>query len=174
MDPNISFQKCFFYPLLLIEAFSKRHPEWKGKVHVINGDRIKLSGNAQHNFLSSLSLFHASRIILYPRKTIHTALKEHRSACFFTHQWNNEYNYMTLELLYCNYPVLHNSEGWSSYGYYYSINEWEKAIERVYQAISAHQVNRHIYQTHAAQLIWKHSVHHPRIQERWRTILADI
>ena len=174
MDPNISFQKCFFYPLLLLEAYSKRHPEWKGKVHVINGDRIKLSGNAQNTFLSSLSLFHASRIVLYPRKTIHVALKEHRSACFLTHQWNNEYNYMTLELLYCNYPILHNSEGWSPYGYYYSINEWEKAIERVHQAISAHRVNRYIYQTHAAQLIWKHSVHHPRIQERWRAILADI
>ena len=174
MDPNISFQKCFFYPLLLLEAYSKKHPEWKGKIHVINGDRIKMSGNAHHTFLSSLSLFHASRIILYPRKTIHTALKEHRSACFFTHQWNNEYNYMTLELLYCNYPILHNSEGWSPYGYYYSINQWEKAIEQVHRAISAHQVNRYIYQTHAAQLIWKHSVHHPRIQERWRAILADI
>ena len=29
MDPNISFQKCYFYSLLLIEAFSKKYKEWR-------------------------------------------------------------------------------------------------------------------------------------------------
>ena len=173
-DPNISFQKCFFYSLLLAEAFSKQYPEWKGKVHVINGDRIQLSANANQSFLSSLSLFHQKRIHLYPRKTIHTIMKEHRSACFLTHQWNNEYNYMTLELMYCNYPILHNSEGWANYGYYYSINQWEKAIETLHQTLMHHQEKIGVYRTHTAQLSWKHSIHHPRIQERWRTILHDI
>jgi len=78
---------------------------------------------------------------------------------------------MTLELLYANYPILHNSEGWSNYGYHYSINEWEKAIQTLANAIQNHQENMYMYQTHAARLIWKHSVHRPDIQRRWKELL---
>lgn len=172
MDPNISFQKYSFYTLLLAEAFSKKYPEWKGKIHVINGDRLKLSANAYNHFLGSLSLWKNDRIKLTGRKNIHTILKENRSACFLTHQWNNDYNYMTLELLYCNYPILHNSEGWAPYGYHYSINEWDKAIQTLFHALSTHKNHLKAYQTHATNLIWKHSIHNPVIQERWRPFLS--
>ncbi len=171
MDPSISFQKCTFYSLLLIEAFSKKYPEWNGKVHIINGDRLKLCLNSCHYVLPSLSLYKSGRIHLYGRKRIHEILKEHRSACFITHQWNNDYNYLTLELLYCNYPIIHNSEGWSNYGYYYSINEWDKAIETLYNALCNHKENLNIYKSHSANLIWKHSLHNPSIQSRWKKIL---
>jgi hypothetical protein len=171
MDPNISFQKCTFYSLLLAEAFYRKYPEWNGTVHVINGDRLKISSNANNNLLPSLSLHRAGRVKLYDRKKIHTILQENRSACFMTHQWNNDYNYMALELFYANYPILHNSEGWSTYGYHYSIDEWDKAIETLANAVQHHQENMNIYKTHAARLIWKHSVHNPDIQRRWKELL---
>ena len=172
MDPNISFQKCSFYSLLLAEAYSKAHPEWKGQVIVINGDRLKLSSNAYNHLVLNLGLWKAGRIQLFGRKTIHTILKENPSACFITHQWNNDYNYMTLELMHCQYPILHNSEGWSAYGYHYSINAWDKAIEKMHHAFSKHQDHLAAYKTHAANLIWRHCIHHPEVQERWRAILA--
>ena len=171
MDPNISFQKCSFYSLLLVEAFSRKYPEWRGKVQVINGDRLQLEMNSFNFVLPSLSLWRGGRIVLQGRKNIHTILKENRSACFMTHQWNNDFNYMTLELLYCNYPILHNSEGWDQFGYHYSIDKWGAAIETLRLALQSHRDNMNIYKTHAANLIWKHSVHNPDIQAEWRTIL---
>lgn len=171
MDPNISFQKCYFYSLLLCEAFSKKYSEWRGKVHIINGDRLKMEMNSNNLVLPSLTLYNNHRIVLHSRKSIHTILKEHKSSCFITHQWNNDFNYMTLELLYCNYPILHNSEGWDKFGYYYSINKWDEAIETLYNALANHKINLNIYKTHAANLIWKHSLHNPEIQSEWKSIL---
>jgi hypothetical protein len=171
MDPNISFQKCFFYSLLLCEAFSKKYTNWKGSVHIINGDKLKLEPNSLNFILPSLSLYKNNRIILHPRKSIHTILNDHRSSCFITHQWNNDFNYMTLELLYCNYPILHNSDGWDNFGYNYSINKWNEAIETLYNALVNHKENLNIYKTHAANLIWKHSPHNPEIQKEWKSIL---
>ena len=171
MDPNISFQKCYFYSLLLIEAFSKKYKEWRGKVQIINGDRLKLDANSYNAVLPSLSLYRDDRIVLHSRKTIHIILKDHPSSCFITHQWNNDFNYMTLELLYCNYPILHNSEGWDKFGYVYSIDKWAEAIETMYGALKDHKENLNIYKTHAANLIWKHSVHNPEIQAEWQTII---
>lgn len=172
MDPNISFQKCYFYSLLLAEAFARRHPEWKGKVIVINGDRINIQARGRNVVLPSLSLYRSGRVVLTGRKNIHTILKENRSACFLTHQWNNDFNYMTLELLYCHYPILHNSEGWKEFGYSYSIDRWEEALDTLYQAMRHHSENLPIYKTHTANLLWKHSIHHPAIQAEWRTHLS--
>lgn len=67
-DPSISFQKCTFYSLLLIEAFSKQFPEWKGHVHLINGDRMMLSSHSINNIFPSLTLYKAKRITCYSRK----------------------------------------------------------------------------------------------------------
>ena len=166
MDPNISFQKCYLYSLLLVEAFYKKYPQWTGKVHIINGDKINLVPH-NHSFISSLSV----KIVCHPRKNIHTILKEHRSACFITHQWNNDFNYMTLELMYCNYPILHNSEGWDNFGYFYDINKWDNAIETLYNAVYHHKENINIYKSHTANLVWQHSIHNPAIQSEWRSIL---
>lgn len=171
MDPNISFQKCYFYSLLLCEAFSKKYPEWQGKVQIINGDKIKIDANSFNFVLPSLTLYKKNRIVLHGRKNIHTILRDHRSSCFITHQWNNDFNYMTLELLYCNYPVLHNSEGWDKFGYVYSINKWDEAIETMYNAFKNHKYNMNIYKTHAANLIWTHSIHNPEVQSAWKKIL---
>jgi hypothetical protein len=172
MDPNISFQKCYFYSLLLAEAFARRHPAWKGNVIVVNGDRITMQARARNVVLPSLSLYRTGRLVLTGRKNIHTILKENRSACFLTHQWNNDFNYMTLELLYCHYPILHNSEGWKDYGYSYSVDRWDEAVETLYLAMSRHRENLAVYQTHAANLMWKHSIHHPAIQAEWRAHLS--
>lgn len=171
MDPNISFQKCSFYSLLLIEAYSKKYPEWRGKVQVINGDRLQLNATAFNFVLPSLTMYTSGRIVLHGRKKIHTILKENRSACFMTHQWNNDYNYMTLELMYCNYPILHNSDGWNNFGYHYSINAWDKAVETLHHALAFHNERLTIYKTHATNLIWKHCIHNPVIQEQWKALL---
>lgn len=168
MDPNISFQKSFFYSLLLVEAYYKKHPEWNGKVHIINGDKINITPNAKNFILPSL---HFDRIVLHDRKNIHTILKEHKSACFITHQWNNDFNYNTLELMYCNYPILHNSEGWNNFGYYYDINKWDDAIQTLHDALTQHNANLNIYKSHTANLVWKHSIHNPEIQSEWISII---
>lgn len=80
---------------------------------------------------------------------------------------------MTLELLYCNYPILHNSDGWSNFGYHYSVNQWDKAIETMYKSLTNHKENLNIYKTHAANLIWKHSIHNPSIHTRWKVLLES-
>lgn len=171
MDPNISFQKYAFYPLLLAEAYHRAHPEWTGRVYVYNGDRLKLSANALNRFLPSLRLYRAGRVALLGRHTLHEILAGHPSACFLTHQWNNAYNYMLLETMYCDYPVVHNSDGWMTYGYSYSIDRWSDAVETVHRAVTGHRENLAVYRAHTANLVWNHSIHCPAIRERWRAIL---
>lgn len=172
MDPNISFQKASFYSLLLAEAYHKWCPEWKGNVIIINGDRLEINSNSKNFILKNLSLFQQGRIKLFGRKSIHTVLSENPSATFITCQWNNAFNYMTLELMYSGFPIVHNSDGWEAFGYNYSINDWDNAIKTLHNALKDHSTNIGIYKSHASNLIWKHSIHNPEIQTQWKQILS--
>ncbi len=172
MDPNISFQKASLYSLLLAEAYHKKYPEWLGNVIIVNGDRLNLNSNSKNFILENLSLFKEKRIKLFGRKSIHTVLSENPSAIFITCQWNNAFNYMTFELMYCGFPIVHNSDGWESFGYNYSINKWDEAIETLHNALKDHNQNKHIYKVHTNNLLWKHSIYNPDIQKDWKQILS--
>jgi hypothetical protein len=172
MDPNISFQKASLYSLLLAEAYHKKYPEWLGNVIIINGDRLNLNSNSKNFILENLSLFKEKRIKLFGRKSIHTVLSENPSATFITCQWNNAFNYMTFELMYCGFPIVHNSDGWEAFGYNYSINKWDEAIETLHNALKNHNQNKHIYKVHTNNLLWKHSIYNPDIQKDWKQILS--
>ncbi len=172
MDPNISFQKASLYSLLLAEAYHKKYPEWLGNVIIINGDRLNLNSNSKNFILENLSLFKQKRIKLFGRKSIHTVLSENPSATFITCQWNNAFNYMTFELMYCGFPIVHNSDGWEAFGYNYSINKWDEAIETLHNALKNHNQNKHIYKVHTNNLLWKHSIYNPDIQKDWKQILS--
>jgi hypothetical protein len=172
-DPNISFQKSYFYSLLLAEAFYKDYPEWKGNIILINGDKLQLQINATHFILENLSLYKENRVKLLPRQPIYDTLDNNKSSIFITHQWNNAFNYMTLELMYRGFPVLHNSDGWEDFGYYYSINNWNKAKELLYNTMRYHKDNISLYKSHTNLLLWKHSIHNPDIQSSWKTIIES-
>jgi hypothetical protein len=174
MDPNISFQKCAFYPVLLVEAYSRKYPEWKGALHIINGDRLHINSHAKNHLLPALTLHQQGRIHYSSRMRIHEILAKHRSACFITHQWNNDYNYMTLELMYCQYPILHNSEGWKDYGYSYSIDRWEEAIQTLHLALTQHHCQLAVYKSHTAHLLQRHSIYDSEVRRRWKEIVETV
>lgn len=174
MDPNISFQKSYFYPLLLTEAFYRKYPNWKGNVIIYNGDRLNYQNHFKASVLPNLTLNKDNKIKYNGRKTINQIFEEYPSSLFITHQWNNSFNYMTFELMYREYPLLHNSDGWEDYGYHYSINNWDKAIDTLYNAIKNHRQNLNIYRSHAQQLIWNHSMYNPEIRNEWLKIIESL
>ena len=91
-------------------------------------------------------------------------------ATFLLHQVNNEYNYMTLELLYNNYPVLHNSDSWKEYGYYYKGSSLDSVYKQIIKTYN-HENSIETYKAHAKTLIWTHSPYNPSVQEKWNKIL---
>ena len=173
MDPTISFQKSYLFSLLLAESLSIKYPEWKGNVILINGERIKMMSHTRNNVLSNLKLYKEGRIIFKERQNILTIMKENYNATFITNQWCNDFNYATLELMHCGFPILHNSEGWDNIGYYYSTNKWEEAITLLVNILQTHAENISIYNTQVKSLLWHHSIYNPDIQHKWKEIIES-
>ena len=165
-EPNISFQKTALVPLLLAEAYYRGHPSWKGRVFVQNSERLLVTP-FWNRIVESLSLFLDGRIMFSGRKSILELVQEHEGAIFICHQLTNEYNYMTLELLYLGVPVFHTSKSWSSYGHYYSVDQWLNAVQMLEEVIGEERVV-----CTQSDLLWRLSPENPVIQEDWAKLLA--
>ena len=172
MEPNISFQKSAVVPLLAIEQWYRASGrKWRGKVVVVNGERMGHSPHFKESIQTSLDIFKDGRVELIDRRDIMTVMKTWPSALFVLHQFNNEYNYMALELLHCGFPVVHNSGAWAAFGYTYEGNNVHTAAEQIQAAWNLHSERLEAYRAHAAALIWRHSPYNPEVHAAWEALI---
>ena len=171
-EPNISFQKMFLFPLLLANEYAMTHPEWKGKIHLMNMDNIKYNSHAMNNVLSSLYLWKEGRILLEGRKSICEMMKDYNGSVFLCHQWANDFNYMTFELMSCGFPVLHNSSCWREYGYAWNEDKWDESLITLDGAIKSHGKNMSIYKGHAVLLSQDYSIYNYHTRAEWSELLV--
>lgn len=171
-EPNLGFQKCFFIPLLIASNFAKKYSEWKGNIKIYNTHNFDKTNNFRQNILPLLQI-PESRIQYFFRFSILEIIEKNQGAIFIGHQINNEYNYMTLELMSRNFPILHNAEGWKSYGYYYNTSSWNDAILTLENMLKNHIKNYNIYKSHFETLKWTHSPFNPVIQKQWDEIIKN-
>jgi hypothetical protein len=160
VEPNLSFQKCSLYPILLVQAFRSAYPEWKGSLIVQNSERLFLSRWFRERLAPSLK----GSIVWKGRQTLETILLENRSAAFVSYPITNDYNYLVLELLYLGFPILHHSDMWST-GSNWSINKWSEALQQLRTLLEFHTPRNH-------SVIWYHSSQNPINRSRWMSILA--
>ena len=96
---------------------------------------------------------------------------ENRHAAFLCHQYNNDYNYMTMELMYAGYPVLHNGKGWGEYGYAWDVDRWEEALQALLDMLQGHAARTALYKAQSRQLAWQHSPWNPALRAVWQRLL---
>lgn len=177
MEPNISFQKSGLVPLFLLEKWYRevgKPKGWKGKIQVINGERYSMVPHFVHNIMPLLDIFKDARVELLGRLDIVSALTSWPSATFILYNMNNEFNYMTLELLWSGFPVLHNSPSWLDYGYGYKEADLATGAALLETVRKTHADTLETYRAHAATLAWRYSPYNPEIQEAWGKIIENI
>jgi hypothetical protein len=177
MEPNISFQKSGLVPLFILEQWYRsvgKPKGWKGTIQVVNGERYSMVPHVVHNIMPLLDIFRDARVELLGRRDIVTALTTWPSATFLLHNVNNEFNYMTLELLSSGFPVLHNSPSWLEFGYGYTEADLATGVKLVETIRGSHANRLETYRAHAATLAWRYSPYNPEIQAAWAKRIENI
>jgi len=170
LEPNISFQKCSLIPLLIVERLYRAY---KGDYQVIlgNSDRLHVNPFFTKTILPTLELYKDCRIVFSGRNTITSIMNDYPSCIAVAHQWNNQYNYMTLEYLVSGFPIVHNAPDWSDAGYYYEGSSVDKGFEVLKNVIDFHGSSLEQYAAGAAALQWRHSPYNPEVQKAWRKLI---
>lgn len=170
-EPNISYQKMFLWPLVLCQAFADKYPSWRGRVILMNTDRMKGNVHVMTTVLPAFGLYRDGRVELGGRKSIVELTRDYSSAVFVGHQFNNDFNYMTFELLLGGFPLLHNSVAWADFGYAWKETALDGAVAKLNEVMQRHEDNLHKYIGQAEQLVWAHSPYNPSVQEAWKKLL---
>ena len=171
LEPNISFQKAALIPIMIIERnyrMNKRPIE----VLVGNGERLMKNPFFMETIFPNLEIVKDNLITFSGRHDIPSIMRDHPHATAVCHQWNNQYNYMTLEYLVAGFPVIHNAPDWSDIGYYYkghSVSEGSAALMRAQQQ---HATSLERYKASAETLKWRHSPYNPEVQKAWQELLV--
>jgi len=169
-EPNISFQKSSIVPILALERWYRKNKGWNGQVIVINGDRLLQTPYFKECIYDTLDLVKDEKIFMLPRNDILKTLEIYPYSSFILHQINNEYNYMALELLHNNYPVIHNASSWKEFGYYYEASNLDSLGEQ-FNRVKNHSSIMETYISHAKSLIWTHSPYNPEVHKVWNEII---
>ena len=173
MEPNISFQKNAFVPILAMEAYYRKYPERVEQVTVINGNKFKENRYFQSSIAPNLTILAAGKLQLMPRANMVNVARVMTSAIVLQHQVNNEYNYSFLEWLTMGFPVVHNIPRFKDYGYFYEQNDFLGAAEQIEQIVGNHRRNKEAYAAHAKQLTWRFSPYNPENVKAWEALILN-
>jgi hypothetical protein len=172
MEPNISFQKNSLVPLMAVETFARAFPDTEFDCVLFNSDRLLRSPYFRECIQPYLESHVKGKILFAGRKDIISILQTIPHAIAICHQVNNEYNYMVLEFLNAGYPVVHNAETWSSFGYYYRGNQFVDAAKHMEDIVRNHHERLEAYKAHGKMLAWRHSIYNPILQQEWLKLLS--
>lgn len=135
-EPNLNPSKTFHIPLLACEEVYRAQPEKLGHVYNLNSYKL----NSSPSFLQFVHRLDITRlgIVSYEsRIDIVTLLTQHADIVV-SHQWNNALNNLYFDVLHGGYPLVHNSEFFRDYGYYYEGFDCQAAAQQILRAIQTH------------------------------------
>lgn len=170
LEPNISFQKSALIPIMIAERnyrMNKRPLE----VIVGNGDRLMKNPFFLETIFNNLELVKDNKITFSGRHDIPSIMRDYPHAIGICHQWNNQYNYMTLEYLIAGFPVIHNAPDWSDVGYFYKGHGVSEGAAALLRAQTYHATSLERYRSFAETLRWRHSPYNPEVQKAWQELL---
>ena len=173
MEPNISFQKTCIVPLLLVEEYARKHPEKDFDVHLLNSDRLVVTDYFKTVIEPSLTLVKQGRLKFSGRHDVITIMKNFPHATAICHHVNNEFNYMALEFIWAGFPLVHNSEVWKDFAYYYPENDTKVGSSVLKEALHNHTERLEAYKGHGRALAWRHSIYNPDVQSAWKDLLEN-
>jgi hypothetical protein len=171
LEPNISFQKCALIPILIAER-NYRQNKRPLEVLVGNGERLMKNPFFTDTILPTLELAKDARITFSGRHDIPSIMRDYPHATAICHQWNNQYNYMTLEYLVAGFPVIHNAPDWYDVGYYYKGHSISEGAAALLQSQARHGDSLERYRAFAEAVKWRHSPYDPDVQKAWQALLA--
>ncbi|MEH6604171.1 MAG: DUF2827 family protein [Pseudomonadales bacterium] len=143
MEANISLLKNALIPITIGERICREHPE-RFKQMYINGS-MDLAKNAyfKANILPNMRWLaaHNQKILFGPRRSFEKSFFQRD--VLLSHQNGCELNYLYLEALHKNVPLVHNSPRFKEVGYYYEGFDTRQGADAYYRAAQDRDIDNY-------------------------------
>ncbi|MDE1914776.1 MAG: DUF2827 family protein [Sphingomonadales bacterium] len=135
-EPNISPGKMGTIPFLICETLEKLAPGSIGQLSFLNTSHM-LDRAAFVALVGSSHLHRAGKVALAGRQFVGNVLGEMANLAV-CHQIDWSQNYLYLDVLYGNYPLIHNAPPFADVGYAYDGNDIASGVAALRRAFAEH------------------------------------
>ena len=157
-EPNLNVVKSYHYPVLVCEAAYRLDPTLIQSVFVTNTEYIQKDVTFQ-NFMCNTDIGQKGIATIENRFPIAHFLALYTDVVV-THQWENQLNNLYFDVLYGNYPLIHNSEMLTG-GYYYPSFDAAQGADVLLDVLAHHDQNLDKYREAAEQCVASVNIDHP-------------
>lgn len=169
-EPNMSIHKTALIPLLICESYYKQYKHRVNKVFVFCGDKVIRLQNGE--FVRGLELYKDNKLEAYPRMIMPATLSfiGKNNNCMnivVSHNIMNNLNFLHLEMIANDIPIVHNCEPFKENGLYYDEQTTCSAIGLIEQARQDFYANDK-YQECKHQILKKYHPNNLEKQEAYR------
>lgn len=156
-EPNICMVKTSIIPMLVTEEAYRAQPSLLEILRVCNTLHLKEHTTFVH-FAKSLDIVDHGRTTFESRYAVYEFMAAYGDAVV-SHTWENAQNYLYYELLYGNYPLIHNSPFLGTAGYYYPDFDCQAGGHALLEAFARHDANLDAYREQSQHVLDSVSVY---------------
>jgi hypothetical protein len=119
-EPNLNISKNSYIPFLSLIGLLEKHEDIFNEGYIFSNIKSeKLSKLSKFLYSETILKDKRKKIFFDPRQITPTVLNRD-NPIVLSHQFLNELNYLHLEAIYYNFPLVHNSPAFKDYGYFYN------------------------------------------------------
>ena len=167
-DSNLTFLKNCIPSISIFENYIYKNNTDK-KLHIYcTGELTK----AKHfsSWVQTLLSFQEERLFFYSRQNYPSIFGPNNFG-LISHQILCGLNYSYLEALYFGVPILHNSNYFRKFGYYYKNYNISEGGNRLKHMVDHYNDNFDIYLNKNKEAIFKYSPHNPQVVQQYKEII---
>jgi len=149
-EPNVNTVKSSVIPMLICDGAYRVDPQSVAFMCVTNMRHIQ-DRSVTQAFASTLDLCREHKAVFCQRCRVVDVMAQ-RPDAVVSHQWNNDQNYLYLDILYGDYPLIHNSPWLKDAGYYYPDFDVSQGVDQLRRAASEHDLTLNDYRARARRV----------------------
>lgn len=172
-EANINVLKTFTYPLISLEKLERKNSSLIKEVLLFNGIKLKENKKFKES-VSNLNLQLNKKLSVEERFALPVIFSKKYIGSIVSHQFYCDLNYLTLEGLYCGFPVIHNSEFCKEAGYFYPEFNADECANKIEESILSHKDNLNDYKQKAKEVIFKFSADNLKNIKKYKYLLENI
>jgi len=170
MEPNLSVMKNILLPMAISEKYYTKYLDLDA-VLMIGAEKLK-NNKRLLQLISNMRLYKDNKITADGRINTPLALKKYIDVVL-SWQWENNLNYLYLDVAWMGYPIIHNANLCTDIGYYYEDFNINMGVEQLYKVINTHN-NDTNYLKRNRLLIERYTENNPTILNDYKKLFNNL
>ena len=175
VEPNLNITKTCMIPMLIMNEFYRRSPTKVKNCFIFCSTQL-MKHRSFLEFMKFLDIVRDNKIELYPRMSLPNIIDQMKNKdlapVFIGHNIANEQNYITLEMLYLGYPIIHNSKYIQQAGFYYDDTNLITAVEHL-EKLDKFESQHRSYSITSDFVLRQHNTSNATILAEFSALLDD-